>query len=331
MRHDPVLRRAFMVGFVAPDALVAIALALQLWLMADLPAEVVTHWGSEGPDGYGPAWTYPVLTLAVGLGLPALMMAFTLPSIRRGERSPMLRLMPAIGVGFTALIATISTGSLLVQRGLEDGDQPSIGGVVVASYVVAVLIGLLGWAVQPRQELAQPSRQAVGPMPVAPSEKVVWLGRAEAGATLMAILIAVSIVLAGAAVWMWLAGDDVAAWILTGVVLLVALLTSASTVFRVRTDLDGLEARSALGWPRFSIPVEDIADVSVVDVSGLAEFGGWGIRFAPGATGVILRNGQALQVARRSGRRFVITVDDPQTAASVLAAAAQKAAHADQD
>ncbi len=39
---------------------------------------------------------------------------------------------------------------------------------------------------------------------------------------------------------------------------------------------------------------------------------------ASAALGIILRNGESLQVTRRNGKRLVITVDDPATAAALL-------------
>jgi hypothetical protein len=55
-------------------------------------------------------------------------------------------------------------------------------------------------------------------------------------------------------------------------------------------------------------------------VNPLAEFGGWGWRWgADGRVGVVLRAGEGIQVTRTNGKRFVVTVDDAQTGASVLA------------
>jgi hypothetical protein len=68
-----------------------------------------------------------------------------------------------------------------------------------------------------------------------------------------------------------------------------------------------------------------VVDAGVAQVNGFAEFGGWGIRQRPGALGIILRNGESLQVTRRNGRRLVITVDDAETAAALLMAFAKRA------
>ncbi|WNM25014.1 DUF1648 domain-containing protein [Demequina capsici] len=331
MTHDRTVARAIQVGIVAPAVLVAVGVALQIASRDQLPARVVTHWGPQGPDGFDSPWTFTFLTLVAGLGIPALMTVFSIPAMRRGERSPMLRLMPAIGLGFAALIVTLSTGSLLVQRGMDEGSAPGIGPIVIASYAAAILAGLVGWAAQPRQELIQPSERRVDPLIVAPGERVAWVGRAEAGGGLLAILVGAALALSAGAVWMWIAGDPGPALILTGVAALIAVLAGATTSFTVRADLSGLVVRSHVGIPRFRVPAADIAEVSVIDVSGLAQFGGWGVRVVPGATGIVLRNGSALQVTRRGGRRLVVTIDDAATIAAVLAAASEAGSHADQD
>ena len=94
------------------------------------------------------------------------------------------------------------------------------------------------------------------------------------------------------------------------------LLFPAATVFRVTVDRTGLTWRSALGVPRGHVPLAGVTGVSVVDVRP-GDFGGYGIRSVPGATGLITRSGPALQV-QRGTRRLVVTVDDPMGAASVL-------------
>lgn len=73
-----------------------------------------------------------------------------------------------------------------------------------------------------------------------------------------------------------------------------------------------------LPWPRIRVPLETISGASHRDVDALGDFGGWGYRIRPGASGVILRSGPTLVVRRAGGREFAVTVDDPATAAALL-------------
>jgi hypothetical protein len=93
--------------------------------------------------------------------------------------------------------------------------------------------------------------------------------------------------------------------------------------FAVTAGPRGFLARSAIGWPQLSVPASDIARAGVVQVDPLSDFGGWGIRWVVGPAGkgrwaIVVRSGDALEVVRRDGRSVVVTVDDAETAASVL-------------
>lgn len=315
-RHDGAVRRAVSVGLVVPGLLGGAAVAWQLAAIDDLTQELVTHWGTDGPDGFGPAWVYPLLTIVGGVIVPMLLATSAVRSLARGERSPMLRLMPALAASVGALFAVLSTGFVITQVG--PALEIDVVLVLVSAFAAAVAIGALAWAVQPSQDEIVPASTPVRAIRTAPTERVVWIGRAELGKGAAALLVVASVLLVALAVWVWALGDAVAAAIVTGVAVLVAMLASAMTVFHVRADRSGLTVRSALGVPRFAVSADDIAHAAVVDVSGLAQFGGWGVRVIPGATGVILRNGQALEITRASGRRLVVTLDDAVTVAAVL-------------
>ena len=71
------------------------------------------------------------------------------------------------------------------------------------------------------------------------------------------------------------------------------------------------------------LPAESIQSVRVVQVSPVPEFGGWGYRISlDGRVGLVLRTGEAIEVTHSGGKRFVVTVDDAATGASVLSGAA---------
>lgn len=103
-----------------------------------------------------------------------------------------------------------------------------------------------------------------------------------------------------------------------------AAWTGTAGGWQVHAGPSGLRVRGRLGWWRFSVPAGDIAEAGVVDIDPMSDFGGWGMRVAPGVGvvrrrfGLVTRAGEALEVIRRDGRAFVITVDDARTAAAVL-------------
>jgi amino acid transporter len=291
------------------------------WL-PDMPPTVATHWNGSGPDGFGPAWAVPLDTAVLGLGLVALFTAIMLAGTRDGRWGPMMRLLGALSIGVNVLIVVGITWSFGMQRGLADPhDAPGIGLQFLACSAIAIAVGFIGWLVQPNvtTDGREPSR-TVEPLHLAAGERAVWVRTTAMNRAGMVVLIASILVLAvGTAVAA--ATDSTAMWLMLGLTLLLAVLTVTTLVFRVRVDDRGLVARSPLGIPRFHVPIDDVAAVAITNVSPTADFGGWGIRLAPdGAFGIVLGAGEALQITRRNGRRFVVTVDDAATAAALLEA-----------
>lgn len=139
------------------------------------------------------------------------------------------------------------------------------------------------------------------------------------------IVLGVSLVVLLAATVLSFAAGGAAGWITLTTLLVLTVLVATMLVFRVRVDTRGLLVRSAVGWPRTWIAAAEIASVRVTEIDPFAEFGGWGWRYGvDGRRGIVLRAGEALEVTRRGGTVFVVTVDDAATAASLLAEAVNK-------
>jgi hypothetical protein len=117
-----------------------------------------------------------------------------------------------------------------------------------------------------------------------------------------------------------------AAWLLLLAPLVLLVFALLTTSWRVRVDEDGLVVRSLLGWPVYRVPVAEVATAGATEVYPGSDFGGWGIRLAPGRRlGIITRGGEALEVVRHDGRALVVTVDDASSGAALLAAFAAQA------
>lgn len=115
------------------------------------------------------------------------------------------------------------------------------------------------------------------------------------------------------------------------VVLIVVTIVCAAAVvstlaFHVRVDATGLTVNSIVGLPRVHVPLRDIASVEAVDVNPMGEFGGWGLRWAPGGGfGVVLRSGPGIRVHRTNGKVVTVTVEDAATGAALLGALTARA------
>ncbi|WP_206476784.1 DUF1648 domain-containing protein [Microbacterium sp. KRD172] len=315
-------RRSFLlVGLVVPVVLAAIAVAFIVAWLPDLPETIVTHWGPEGPNGYASPALFVWVQAVLGLGLPLLL---TLPilALMKNSWGVTCRLLAAISLGTAALLSVMFVGSVAMQRE-SNSSALGIGTVLALGFGALVVIGLIGWFVQPNvtTSAGQVSDEASLHLRLAPGEKAAWFGAAAMGRPGIIGLAVSVLVLCATTVWVFVLGDS-SAWILAIVTLLLIALIAMTLVFRVRVNAAGLRVRSVVGWPRWDIAASEIADVKVVQVNPMAEFGGWGLRIAvDGRMGVVLRTGEALQVTRSSGRVFVVTIDDARTAASVLSSA----------
>lgn len=296
-------RRFLLVAAAVPAVLLLLALGLQLAAYGSLPDPVAVHWGPDGPDGFAPPWLPLLLTVIFGGVVPALMVGTALPGLRYG--GPSYRFLGAAVPALSTLLCTVLTWGQLMQAGLADARQaPGIGGPLLAALLAALAVGAAAWAVQPKQEPASSAAPATA-LPLASGERAVWFREATLSLpALLLILGAVTAVAAGTVIaWFW--AEQAAAWTLTAVTLVLIAAAATTAAFRVRVDDGGLTVTSVAGLPRFHVPLSDVAAAQTVSVNPMGEFGGWGLRSAPGSFGVVLRRGPALQVIRRSGRRFV--------------------------
>ena len=317
------------VGVIVPTVILAVAtIVIGVWTPG-LPDPVAIHWGTRGVNGYGPAWIYVALCAGLGGGMVLLIAMLALFAHRMPQGSttrpiprwsPTTRLLGAMNLGLAGMVALLSLVGAGVQRGLADATQaPDVGGWSLLGFGLLVVLTALGWLLQPKvQVTAEPGTQAR--LRLAPGEQAAWFGTAAMGRPGVIGLSVAVLLLVITTVWTFALGGD-SGWIMAVVTALVVILIATTLVFRVRINRHGLRVRSVAGWPRWNIAASEITDARTVDVNPMAEFGGWGVRIAvDGRMGVVLRTGEALQVTRKRGRTFIVTIDDARTAAAVLTA-----------
>jgi hypothetical protein len=315
--HDS---RVLLVALVLPIALTAVALGVVLGWLPQLPATVAIHWGAHGADGYAPRATLPVLLAVVGFGIPLLLGGIVVLTAR-GALSFVQKGLAVLSLATTVLIALTFLGMTGAQRGLDDARQaPGTGPTLLVAFGAALVIGVVAWFVLPKWSRADAAWRVASPMSLAADERAIWLGSTRfPGWTIAAILVPVLLLSAGSS---WVAAHrGGAAWLLLAIPVIVLVALLSSTDWRVRVDADGLRVRSILGFPRWTIPLDDIAEAGTTTVAAMGDFGGWGVRWASRRrVGIITRSGPALEVRRRDGSSLVITVDDADSAAALLTA-----------
>lgn len=327
-RAPLAVRRFAFVAVVMPIVLTAIAVLVQALALPHVPDPIALHWGIDGaPDGFGAAWVNVLLTAAVGGGIPLLIALSALAGLRRGDRGATYRLLGATALALSTLMSVLGTWTLLAQRGLASAQgAPSVFVPLIASFGAALAAGALAWLVQPHE----PYRPTLLPegraIELAAAERVVWLQRVQisvGGAVVLVAALALLVVMTLVTIFGGAPAE--AAVILAVVTVVVAALVATTLAFHVRVDQTGLTVNSVVGIPRVHVPLAEVARVEAVDVNPMGEFGGWGVRWAPGSGfGVVLRPGPGIRVHRIGGRVFTVTVEDAATGAALLGALAER-------
>jgi hypothetical protein len=283
-----------------------------------LPDPIASHFGfSGGADGYASRGT--VLALAVALAVGLALLFYLLARLGGARSAPVSkwdtrRLLVGMSWATAGLLGVVLLGSVVANLGLTDAATAVLPWwTFPLGLFAAAVAGAVGWLVTPSTPQAGEEPEGVVGVPLGPTERISWsrtvgspwltLGGGALAVAGGALGVAVNPV---AGVGAGLAG------------VAVAFLSRA----RVTVDRRGLTiALGLLGWPRLRVRVDDVVSVAVAHISP-AQFGGWGYRVVPGGRGVIIRSGPALVVTRRAGQRVTVTVDDPETAAGVLAGVA---------
>jgi len=303
-----------------PALVIAGTLAWTSTVRGRLPEPAAVHWGSAGPDragGFGELVTIALVLVAV------ISFAMWALATFLGQAAMTRRLAHAVAAWFAVFMAGVTTTTVAVQLDMADWTEagnPTTG--MVISLAIATTLAAVAAIATPGDA---PSPTLV-PVPadaarldLAASESAVWVRsvRQSSPWLLVGSVLVSAVVLA-------LATRNVLLTASFTVLLTVPLLTLTSWV--VRVDRSGLTAASRLGWPRQTVPLDEVESATARQVKPLSEFGGWGLRTAlDGTTGVVLRKGEGVEVQRTGGRRFVVTVDDAESAAALLNTLADRA------
>lgn len=313
-------RRTLLLGVLFPLVLLVVALGVMLATLPGLPDPVAVHWGPSGsPDGFGSPWLSFVLLPVIGLGylvLPILV-------ARRITAGPTInqRILLAIGPFLIGFLGTLVAGSLVIQVGLEDARTgPSILPVLALAFGVGLAGAVAVWFLLPPTPAIEqaPDAASLPARALALDERVVWVQRIAPRTPALGVsLLVLSVLVVGAA----LVFAIVQPWalLLLGIPILLIVTGYACSFWTVTIDRHGVLARGGFGhWPVVRIPLAEIESARVVETDSISDFGGWGLRWTPRRTGIILRSGEALEVTRTGDRALVLTMDDAAAPAELL-------------
>jgi hypothetical protein len=317
--HRPPAR-VLVVAVGLPLVLAAAGIALVLAWLPELPDPIAVHWTLDGPDGFASAGAFLAFYALLALGFAVLFGVFAFIGRRVGP-TWVQKLLASSSLGVAVVMFVTFVGTAAVQRGLDAAaDAPDIGWLVLGGIAAGLVAGAIGWFIQPKVVPVTTEFAAASPLPLAPEERAVWLARTRTPVgVLVTIILAITVVVGVSFFVVGQSGGE--AWFLLLAPVVLLLLALFTTSWRVRVDEHGLEVRSVLGRPVYRVAVADVEKVGATEISPTVDFGGWGIRFAPGRRrGIVTRGGSALDVVRKVGSSLVVTVDDAESGAALLAA-----------
>ncbi|HEU4567283.1 MAG TPA: hypothetical protein VFR99_04550 [Marmoricola sp.] len=277
-----------------------------------LPGRIATHWSGSpngAPDGFSSttasaAWIVGVCLLAVALAVAAV-----LAGRARGANQRPARAVVATLASLTGLLAGSWVAIGTANLAADDPAQAHLGARLLW------FLGLL-WGVVPLGLLRgitateQQTRRPAGPLLPASGEHVEWDQTLSSPLMTGTLAVALGVMVVLAVVvspWLWIAAVP------------LALALAVFAQVRVHVDDRGLRLVSGLvRLPIKRISLEQIAHAGSEQIDP-PQWGGWGYRVLPGRSALVLRAGPGLVLDLRDGRRFAVTLDDPDAPARLLA------------
>ncbi|MGN6330206.1 MAG: hypothetical protein ACTHOD_00955 [Motilibacteraceae bacterium] len=278
---------------------------------SDIPARMASHWSGSpngAPDGFSStgasaAWIGGSCLLAFLIAVPTALAGRARASSRPAARAVVTALASFAGVLAGSWIA-VATANLAV----DDTAQAHLGARVL--WILTLLWGVIPLVLLRRLPAGEPAiPHRADPVPPLPDQRTDWeeVLSSPLMTSVLAVTLAVLVVLAVVA----------GPWLLVGAVPL-ALALAVFAQIRVRVDERGLRLVSGLlRLPIKRIPLEQITRAASEQIDPL-HWGGWGYRMLPGRSALVLRTGPGLVLDLRDGRRFAVTLDDPDTPARVI-------------
>jgi hypothetical protein len=298
------------VGVVYPLAIVALAVVPWLVTAGDLPHPIAVHFAADGrANGSMPALGEVVLLVLLS-GVPAVALARMVrhPSTEHVVSAPI--------AAFVGLVSgTLWLFTAVANRGHDDWHEVHLRGGYVAGSLVGSVCAVLPITLLARRRAAAEDALVDRPaLQLDAGERVAWFGGARSYPFLVGgctFLVAAAVVALRSAATLGLAA--------TFAVVGVAFLAFATV--HVSVGRGGVRVRSGpFGWPSVRFGLAQIESAAAVDVKPLG-MGGWGYRGSVrvfGRASWTLRGGPGLELHLTGGRRFAVTVDDPDQAAAVV-------------
>ena len=308
-------KSALLSGIIAIAFLIIATLIAFSW-RSDLPSRIPVHWNSLGEPTRFTSFYGMIIEWFV-IVLPTILLC-SLLCWKMSTSVMMRRFGVAMNLWMGTFCASMMLAALWFQRGTHPVTSLPASRVAIPN-IIAIAAFAIGWFLTPGDPplptsspvMPDASRSAIGK-----DQRAVWLRRITVRMGWLPALGYVAALAFTLAMGYFL---DIFALMLFLVIAMV-IAAIACFAFVIKIDSTGLTVRSILGWPRTRVPSNEILEAQVTEVNPFGDFGGYGWRggFNGSQVGIITRAGEALLINRTGNREFVVTTDDPQTAAELL-------------
>lgn len=297
----------------AGSVMIMPAIFVVAWLQwhDNLPDILPTHWDAGGtPDGFTDTLSYTIILASV-LALATIIGLFASMSRRWPAGTERFWLAAAGSVQGMATALWVVSAIVTINHG--DPETAPLGPWLF------LVIAAIAWGAVPA--LLHPSSPAprtrvddpvIDPdVPAEPWSETVSSGIMVGLAVLttgIGIAFAVSFVLGGDG-WM----------LFTGVMLVISGVPIAMiAMYRISIDESGFRVSSVLLGIAFKkLRLDQIEKASAGEIVP-AEWGGWGWRFTPGRSALVMKRGPGIKVRDTSGKEFAANLPSGHEAATVL-------------
>lgn len=315
---------------------VFIVLGIYFPLANQLPEIIATHWSSTYPDEF----TRTAVFVPVAIGLSILGTVLGLSSLVQQRRPGLLLTLLFVGSLISWTTVGVFVGSV-IPTALAETPETSVIGIWMLPMLLCTLIALTPlWicgVYQSYSKQLQAQRQtridqAQGRTASTPQPDVSAGGK-KFSETMKAPwwMRALGILIAGVGLYILFEffarpGEVNSAATITGLVtcLVVSPLVLGLCLIRVTiTDQQVQVASAIFGFPLRTIQLVDILSVASTEIDPMT-WGGWGWRFFPGGSAVVLRRFEGLAFELKNSTRFAVTVPHSERGAEKLNALLQR-------
>lgn len=317
MTHTEATKQKISIQYVigallVPFVILLVGTFLPLSWKADLPTNLPLHWGTDGPDRWGDVNALVMPVMAIGAVIVVIMCVL---GAKISKEILPQRVMVVTNNFLAGLFTAITISTAAGSRHLADASQVEIsnwwifGGMLGGTLIGAVLAWLIPARTPSHTDTAPPVDAVRAPL--SDSEHAVWLQREVSVPSLWVGSFAI-IAITVSAIYSQL-------WGILALPVVLTALFATMFIWDLRVDATGFSCASGLKVFRRAIPLAEIVEAKVVDTRALRDFGGWGWRTAlDGATGIILRSGESLELTLTDDRVFVVTTKDATSAAGLV-------------